>query len=48
MLDTINRDCPQTEEAMIPCLRHHEGAWAKCYLTYCADCGKDIVRDCER
>lgn len=41
-------DCPQTEEGMIPCLQHPEGAQAKCYLTFCMDCGKDIIRDCEK
>jgi len=35
-------------EATIPCLRHHGGAWANCTLIYCLECGKDIVRDCER
>lgn len=35
-------------EASIPCLRHHGGAWANCTLIYCLECGKDIVRDCER
>ena len=40
-------DCPQLEEGMIPCLRLHD-AGVNCYLTFCMDCGKDIVRDCER
>lgn len=35
-------------EASIPCLRHHGGAWANCTLIYCLECGKDIIRDCER
>ena len=41
-------DCLQLEEATMPCLRHHGGAWAGCNLIYCLDCGKDIVRDCEK
>jgi hypothetical protein len=41
-------ECLQLEESVIPCIRHHGGELAKCYLVFCLDCGKDIVRDCER
>jgi len=45
MQTSIN--CLQSEEGMIPCgLLHDVGV--KCYLTFCMDCGKDIVRDCEK
>lgn len=44
----MSADCISEEVAFIPCLHHHDIIAAKCLLTYCAECGKDIIRDCER
>lgn len=44
----MSHDCLQSEEGLVPCLRHLlELDAPKCYIIFCYDCGKDIRRECE-
>jgi len=41
-------NCISENIAFIRCLYHHDIIGSKCLLAYCAECGKDIERECER